>query len=77
MDRTGLLQEQTEDAGWTYGRVLYHKYPVTHIDGYDAKVTMATVTKTEEEVKELLRKRLRRFNMLQEETDSTSQKCGK
>lgn len=26
------------------------------IDGYDAKVTMATVTKTEEEVKELLRK---------------------
>lgn len=50
--------EQTEDVGWTYGGVLYHKYPVTHIDGYDAKVTMATVTKTEEEVKELLRKSL-------------------
>ena len=50
--------EQTEDAGWTYGGVLYHKYPVTHIDGYDAEVTIATETKNDAEVKELLRKSL-------------------
>lgn len=50
--------EQTEDAGWTYVGVLYHKYPVTHIDGYDAEVTIATETKNDAEVKELLRKSL-------------------
>lgn len=50
--------EQTEDASWTYGGVLYHKYPVTHIDGYDAEVTIATETKNDAEVKELLRKSL-------------------
>lgn len=38
--------------------MFYYKYPTVSIDGYDAKVTMATVTKTEEEVKELLRKSL-------------------
>ena len=50
--------EQTEHAGWTYGGVLYHKYPVTHIDGYDAEVTIATEIKDDAEVKELLRKSL-------------------
>lgn len=53
-----IVPEQAGDTGWIQGGVFYYKYPTVSIDGYDAKVTMATVTKTEEEVKELLRKSL-------------------
>lgn len=53
-----IVPEQAGDTGWIQGGVFYCKYPTVSIDGYDAKVTMATVTKTEEEVKELLRKSL-------------------
>lgn len=53
-----IVPEQVGDTSWSHGGVFYYKYPTVSIDGYDAKVTMATVTKTEEEVKELLRKSL-------------------
>ena len=49
--------KQETPAGFRVGE-FYYKYPTEAIDGDDAKVTMATVTKTEEEVKELLRKSL-------------------